>query len=125
MPTVKVSTPLHLTEVREKVVRAVLNIFPDLIVRLEDGLLKGEGSSLEKLKELLVRQKIRDAARRVLLRSVVENRCAFELNKQAAFMNKVSFGEKAPLGNISVTIESSSIMELIDEIAPSTGLKES
>lgn len=118
VPTIRISVPIHLTEDREKVVRAVVNVFPDLMVRLENGTLKGEGSSIDRLKELLAQQRIRNTARKVFIRSLVGNRCAFELNKQAAFMNRVSFGERSPLGNISVSIEDASIMQLIDEMAP-------
>ena len=84
--------------------------------------LVGRGESLSRFAELLRRQKIRDAARRVLLKGVRgDGAMVFRLNKQAAFVGKVSFsGGESPLGDISVLVEQPGIVELIDGIAPDT-----
>ena len=45
----------------------------------------------------------------------------FHLNKQVAFMGKVSFSEpKAILGTIRVTVDETDILALIDKVAPET-----
>ena len=50
-----------------------------------------------------------------------QNRIVLHLNKQAAYMGKVSFIEpKAILGTIKVTIEDDDIIGLIDKVAPET-----
>lgn len=96
----------------------MLNIFPDLQIEQADGELVGTTESLENMKELLERQKIRSAARKVFRTSVEGNRLTFRLNKQAAFMGKVNFAEKSPLGDIDVTVEDENMEELIDKLAP-------
>ena len=49
------------------------------------------------------------------------DRTVFHLNKQVAFMGKVSFSEpKAILGTIKVTVEEPDILALIDKVAPET-----
>ncbi len=111
----------HPTEDREKVGQAILNLFPDasiedagesLVARTEDG---------EALREAILNQHIRDTARSVMLRGVRGNRTRFTLNKQAAFMGKVSFIEgPVALGGIEVSIEDDDIKGVIDHLAEST-----
>jgi len=92
------------TEERDKVVNAVLNVFPDAEVSGEKRL-TGRASGLERLQELLKRQRIRGAARSVLLRGLTDDAVTFRLNKQVALVGKVSFStEPQPLGDIGVTI---------------------
>jgi len=92
------------TEERDKVVNAIRSVFPDAEVSGEDRL-TGRASGLESLQELLKRQRIRSAARSVLLRGMTDCAVTFGLNKQVAFMGKVSFStEPQPLGDIVVTI---------------------
>ena len=68
------------------------------------------------------KQKILDATRSVLYRGKKgSDRTVFHLNKQVAFMGKVSFSEpKAILGTIRVTVEDPDILALIDKVAPET-----
>ncbi|MEM4729441.1 MAG: RNA-binding domain-containing protein [Thermoplasmata archaeon] len=84
--------------------------------------LVGRGESVAKFAELLRRQRIRDAARRVLLKGMKgESLTVFRLNKQAAFVGKVSFSEgESPLGDITVRLEHPGLMALIDSVAPDT-----
>lgn len=109
------------TEDREKVRRALLNLFPD--AQLEDsstGLVARSGSG-EALREIILNQHIRDTARSVMLRGTRGNIIAFTLNKQAAFMGKVSFVEgPVALGGIEVSIEDDDIKGVIDHLAEST-----
>ena len=92
------------TEELDKVVNAIRNVFPDAEVSGED-MLTGRASGLESLQELLKKQRIRSAARSMLLRGMTDGAVTFRLNKQVAFMGKVSFSaEPQPLGDIGVTI---------------------
>ena len=122
MTTVTVETPVRPSEDEAKVRTAMLNIFPDLDVRREGGKLVGTGTSLAKFGQLLKRYRIRDAARGVLVRGMKsESTTIFRLNKQAAFMEKVGFADlESPLGEISVRIESDSLLSLMDSLAPDT-----
>lgn len=98
--------------------KAMLSIFPDLQVEHADEELFGTTESVDALERLLREQRIRSAARVVFLKSMRGNTLRFHLNKQVAFMGKVNFAERSPLGDIEVTIEDENLMEIIDRIAP-------
>lgn len=109
------------TEDREKVHQAILNLLPD--ARLEDAEngVTARTDSGEALRQLILDQHIRDTARSVMLRGVRGNVTSFVLNKQAAFMAKVSFIEgPVALGGIEMTVESDDIAGTIDYLAEST-----
>lgn len=118
MSRVVVRTICKPTENHDKVMRSMLNIFPDLQIEEGDGELVGTSGSVDNLEELLRKQKIRSAARAVFRRSVEGDKLRFRLNKQVAFVGKVNFAESSPLGDIEVTIEDDDIEGLIDRIAP-------
>ena len=118
---IDVRTPCNPTEDARKVERALKNIFPDLDIKKEAGFLVGTGSSTERLGDLLKNQRIRSAARGVLLSSCSDNEVSFALNKQVAFIGKVSFGSGSPLGDIEVRITDDNVEALIDSIAPRIG----
>lgn len=109
---------------------AVLNLFPDLPIKVESRggrtYLVGEGKNiavLEGFRGLIGRERIPDAARRVLRASITGGRTIFCLNKQVAAVKHVSFCEpegESPLGPITVTIESDRLEEVIDRLAPKT-----
>jgi len=109
------------TEDPSKVMKALLNIFPDSeIEECETGLVARTGSST-RLKELLRKTRILDTAREVLNRGRQGNRTFFRINKQVALIGKISFVEgETPLGSIEVMLESEDLDEAIDEIAPRT-----
>ncbi len=120
---VKVRTPLRPTEDPEKVKEAIKAIFPDAEVRVLEGEIKAEGRSLEKVKELLERQRIRDSAREILKGGVQGDHITFRLNKQVATTGRVNFAiSEGPLGDLEVDVEleGESPDEVIDFVAPST-----
>jgi predicted RNA binding protein with dsRBD fold (UPF0201 family) len=96
----------------------MLNIFPDLQIEKSGEELVGETESLENLRELLEKRKIRSAARKIFRKSVDGDKLIFKLNKQVAFMGKVNFAERSPLGDMEVTVEDDDLDGLIDELAP-------
>lgn len=129
--TVEVEAKVHPTEEEKKVRRAVENVFPDLPLSRIEGeggvtILKGEAKgleSLENLRRLLKRERIRDAARSILLSSVRGEEITFHLNKQVAFSSRISFCQpvsESPLGPISVKIKCGDSKKLIDWLAPSS-----
>jgi len=120
MLEVRLSARCFATEDREKVLRAMVNIFPDADFTGDDPIM-GKSSSVERLGELLKRYRIRDAARSVLRRGMRGNTTSFKLNKQVAAIGKVSFSEELhPLGDIDVTLASDNLEAVIDAIAPNT-----
>jgi predicted RNA binding protein with dsRBD fold (UPF0201 family) len=127
----RIETTLNPTEDPEKVLRAIRNLFPNCapsIVRTDERHAKFEGSvasleDLDNLKSLLRQEAIRDAARRLLFKSVSGSSIVVHLNKQAAFAGKASFCERydeSPLGPITLTITAESSEQLIDWLAPSS-----
>ncbi len=120
---VKVRTPLRPTEDPEKVKEAIKTIFPDAKVEIFKGEVKAEGRSLDKVKELLERQRIRDSAREILKRGVNGDHILFRLNKQVATTGRVNFSiSEGPLGDLEVDVEleGESPEKVIDFVAPST-----
>lgn len=121
MPLVTMRVNCFPTEDPEKVKQAVLNLFPESEFEECEGGFFAKASSLESFKEVLGNLRILDTARSVLYRGREGNRTSFSLNKQVAFIGKVSFAEeRMPLGRIDVVIEDDELEVVIDEIAPRT-----
>ncbi len=120
MTAVRISCPVNPSEDEEKVRSAVLSIFPDAELSLNDGRLEGD-ATLDKFSKAIRRQKILDATRAVMIMNSRGNVTRLSLNKQVATVGKVSFADKRPvLGAIEVTIEDDDLMALIDRVAPIT-----
>jgi hypothetical protein len=111
---VRIEARVYSTEDEEKVSRAIKNVVGEVELKaipLGRGLLlRAQGEGLEILfflKRKLERERIRDAARARLLRSIEDKRIVFGLNKQAASAEHVSFSiaSESPLGPITVIIE--------------------
>jgi hypothetical protein len=118
---VTVHSSVRPTERIEKVVRAIENIFPGLIMDILDDRIEAYDGpdSLLTLHRLLREQKILDTARSVMLTGRVGDAVQFRLNKQAAFMGLVSFPpDEEPLGSIHVQITGDE--RLVDWLAPQT-----
>ncbi len=120
MLRVRVETPCRATENPTKVKVALLNLFPDLVFEREDETVVGTTASLEKLRELIRNQKIRDTARAQFLAGRHGEGTRVALNKQAAYMGVVNFTAGGPLGDITVEIVSDDLMTAIDFVAEST-----
>ncbi|MEM2236875.1 MAG: RNA-binding domain-containing protein [Candidatus Caldarchaeum sp.] len=116
---VKVTAAVNPTESVEKVVKAVLNIFPKASVEKGDGRVTATVDSLEGLEKLrmIIRSRlIRNTARMLLSKNLSGNTVTFYLNKQAAYAGRLSFfeaGEVMALGPIEVRIESDNVEETI------------
>ncbi|MBQ8372839.1 MAG: hypothetical protein IJX35_00790 [Candidatus Methanomethylophilaceae archaeon] len=120
MTSVRISCPVNPSEDEEKVRSAILSIFPDSDLVLNDGRLEGE-ATLDRFAKIIRKQKILDATRAVLIMNSRGNTTRMTLNKQVATVGKVSFADKRPvLGGIEVTIEDENLMALIDKVSPIT-----
>ena len=128
---VRVEAEVNFTEDVSKVKEAVENIFGPLEFEERPhprgSLLIGSsthGESLARFGNLLRRERIRDAARRVLFQGMTEDTITFYLNKQVAYAGHISFSEavgESPLGPIKVQIKSDNPTKLINWLAPRTG----
>lgn len=127
---VKVEVEINPTEDEEKVKRAVENLLGNAefeIKQQRQGSLlvaKAEGmDGLTKFYNLLRRERIRDATRRVLFGGLSGKSIVFYLNKQVAYVGHVSFSQptaESPLGPIKVQIQCDNPRELIEWLAPKT-----
>jgi len=126
--TVVAAAVVEPTEDEKKVERALLRLFPSgrPELRTEDGvtvglMVRGRGLEfLSSLRNLIRQERIRNTARAIFLRSSQERIMYIYLNKQAAFMGRVSFcapvGE-SPHGPISIAVESDEMQPVIDYLA--------
>ena len=75
-------------------------------------------NKLSLIRDKLRQQRIRDSARKILLKNMDENSVSFFLNKQAAFAGRIHFikdpEQEDFLGPITITIISDNIQEIID-----------
>lgn len=121
---IKISSILNNTENKDKVEKAIKNIFPTaeviLINKNREKFLEAELKNLEdlqKFKTLLKIRRIRAAARAIFLKGIDEKKIVFYLNKQVASIGQASFSEpikESPLGPIKVIIESNDPYKIID-----------
>ncbi len=120
---VHVEVEVNPTESEEKVRKAVREIFGDMHFEVKElhriAVIIGEAHGEEALSQfcgLLRRERIRDAAKKVLLEGVDRNSVTFCLNKQVAYVGHLSFSKESaesPLGPIRVKITSENPREIV------------
>jgi uncharacterized protein len=125
--TIRAQTSINPTETQEKVQAAINNIIDNATFTTEPAskgsVLTATASghlALSKFRNILRNDKIRDASRKQLLRSIYGNTISFFLNKQVAFAGHVSFCEEtaeSPLGPIKIMIETDTPEELVEWLA--------
>jgi len=118
---VTICSSVRSTERVEKVVSAIENIFPGLIMDIRADRIEAYNGpdALKMFHELLRKEEILDSARSVMQRGLVGNTIQFQLNKQAALMGFVSFPpEEEALGSLHVQITGGE--RVIDWLAPET-----
>jgi len=109
------------TEDVEKIKEAILKIFPDAKFEILAGEIRANSQNIENFGKILKEERIRDAARAVLLGNLYDDEIIFRINKQAATVGKISFSVgRVPLGDIKITIRGENLKEMIDRIAPDT-----
>jgi len=121
--SVRVEAEVNPTESEEKVKRAIENIFLNMKMQTKPlakrSVLIAEAESkaaFTRLHSMLRRDRIRAAARKVLLEGVSGKTVSFCLNKQVAYAGHVSFSKEeaeSPLGPIKVRIHCSNPRELV------------
>lgn len=121
---IEVEAYVNPTEDPLKVESAIRNLFENITIErepAEEGIvLKGRlrgVESLENLREMLRRDRVRDAARAHLTSRLDGDTLRFGLNRHAAYMKHISFHHprEAPLGPIQVTIrgEASRVIDFL------------
>lgn len=128
--TVHLEVDVNPTESEDKVKKALFSLFGDLAIETKPAhrgsviTAQAEGQeTLSTLRNVLARDRIRDAARKALHDGMKSDSLTFYLNKQVAFAGHVSFSEaeaESPLGSIKVIIKCENPPELINWLAPRT-----
>jgi len=115
----EITAEVNPTEDADKVLKAVHNIFPKAVVRRSDDKVIGYIDSLEgleKLRMMIRSRRIRNTVRTILMKHIENNQVVIYLNKQAAYVGKLSFyeaGEVMALGTIKAKIQADNVIELI------------
>ena len=122
MLSVKITCPVFPSEDPDKVKEAILKIFPDAEISENDAGYEFTAPGLDHFSKQIRKQKILDATRSQMQRGMRRTgKITVNLNKQVAYMGKVSFTEgKVILGTIKVVIETDEPQALIDTVAPET-----
>ncbi|MBS7614683.1 hypothetical protein KEJ18_03000 [Candidatus Bathyarchaeota archaeon] len=125
-----VEVKVNVTEDTNKVRVAVQKIFGNLnlqeVKSKDESSLAGSAEGLEALDafhDLLRKERILDAARRMFFSGVKGKTITFFLNKQAAYVGHISFSQpvgESPLGPIRVDIQCNNPKGLIDWLSPKT-----
>jgi predicted RNA binding protein with dsRBD fold (UPF0201 family) len=127
---VTVEVDVNPTEDEDKVRAAVNNVLGNAKITMapaaKGSLLtataKGQ-DSLIKLRNILRNDRVRDAARRLLFKSIRGDTLRFFLNKQVAYAGHASFCEEtaeSPLGPLKFTIETNDTQQLVEWLAEKT-----
>jgi len=126
---IEVEAFIYPTEDPEKVEKAIKTVFPACSMTLENPsdevrLLRAREHGKEALiplQSLLRQDRIRDAARSILMSGISNYMITFHLNKQVAFVGHISFSmpnAESPLGPITVRIRCENPISLIEWLAP-------
>jgi len=122
MPDLSIRASIYPTEDEERINNAILNLFPDAKITIEDNVLNAISPNMNYFTQRVKEQKIQDSARQILKSSIHNNELIFYLNKQAAFMGKVNFTEgDSILGDIKIIIDADMPDTIIQQI---TGMQE-
>jgi predicted RNA binding protein with dsRBD fold (UPF0201 family) len=120
----QVDAQVHPTEIIDRVKTAITNIFPNISIEARKDWISSKTevwADLVHFSESLEKQKVLDAARKVVLNRLSGNTTRFLLNKQAAYIGKINFcenEEESPMGPLFVVLSSEQIDELLDRIFP-------
>jgi|ECHnycMinimDraft_1075156.scaffolds.fasta_scaffold05555_4 Uncharacterized protein conserved in archaea len=125
---IEVTVEIRNTEDERKVMNALSNVFSyskiSKVNNLGRTFLIAESNnllSLEKISNLIKNSRIELSARSILQKSIKNGVMKFSLNKQAAYMNRISFctvENESALGPIDFRIICEDYQRLIDFLAP-------
>ncbi|MDR0777897.1 MAG: hypothetical protein LBE48_00435 [Methanomassiliicoccaceae archaeon] len=119
--SIMMSCPIFPSEDPERVRIAILNIFPNAVLNVEEDMITAEIDSMRDFGDRVRKQRILDTARSVLMKGRRGERTVFHMNKQTAYAGKISFvDEKTILGTIKVTVEADDITQFIEALTPQT-----
>ena len=118
----KAKVLINPTEDLDKVLKALSNILDYDELEIDDNYITvtGDEESLIRLRESLEKRRIRNTARKIMLKGLQDNSILFKLSKQAAYAGLVNIisEDLSALGEINVRIETDNVDVFLDWIAP-------
>jgi predicted RNA binding protein with dsRBD fold (UPF0201 family) len=118
----KAKVLINPTEDLDKVLKALSNILDYDELEIDDNYITvtGDEESLIRLRESLEKRRIRNTARKIMLKGLHDNVILFKLSKQAAYAGLVNIisEDLSALGEINVRIETDNVDVFLDWIAP-------
>lgn len=115
---IRARSPVYPTEDLQKIIQSLSNVFEYDELELGEGYVEisGESSCILPLKDNLKKSRIRDTARKILLKGSSLGEITFKLSKQAAYVGKVNLVEDdlSSLGEIEVTITTEDTEKMIE-----------
>jgi predicted RNA binding protein with dsRBD fold (UPF0201 family) len=129
--TVRLWADVKPTENLKKVQKAFTNLCPPVVCETKQdskfglvllGIASGP-DSISLFAKKFREQRILEAVRQQLLKSIQDNAVVFGMQRQAAFMNRFhlcDLGDYSAMGPIRVEIQAINIQDIIDYIAPPT-----
>ena len=123
---IHVSCNVNSSEDPSKVKIAILNVFPELKISLNDQQLIGESnniSSLSNISASIHTKNTKNIYKRILKKNSNENSTWFYLNKQAAFVDVIAIcneADESPLGPIKIMLHSKNIEDVIEWLVSDT-----
>jgi|TARA_B100001013_G_scaffold206786_1_gene125524 hypothetical protein len=119
---IEIFCEINPSEEKVKIETAILNIFSDLEISINEHRLIGKSkntNTLSKIFKSIHKKNTKNVYQRILQRNNDGNSTWFYLNKQAAFVDTVavcSESDESPLGPIKVTIEANDIENIIQTL---------
>ena len=121
---VRIETPVNPTEVTDRVVDTIHNLFPGAEVERRSEAVVATTHSLDFFSDLLHRQEILDSARNRFFDGRDGSDFEFRLKKQAAFQGVINFavGDPDELGDLTIRVQvhEPSVEKYVDHVAPPT-----
>jgi predicted RNA binding protein with dsRBD fold (UPF0201 family) len=118
----KAKVLINPTEDLDKVLKALSNILDYDELEIDDNYITvtGDEESLIRLRESFEKRKIRNTARKIMLKGLQDNIILFKLSKQAAYTGLVNIlsEDLSALGEINIRIETDNVDAFLDWIAP-------
>ena len=120
--SMKAKVIINPTEDLDKVLKALSNILDYNEIEIGDDYITVTGGedSLLRLKDSLMKRRIRNTARKILMKNLQDKVLFFKLSKQAAYVGVFNLiGENlSALGEINVKIETDNVDAFLNWIAP-------
>tara|TARA_B110000014_G_C19863087_1_gene447050 strand:- start:147 stop:533 length:387 start_codon:yes stop_codon:yes gene_type:complete len=120
---IQVFCEINPSEDPEKIKTSIVNLFPDLKIKVQENQLSGKSEDIKLLSKVLKSIKNRKTTNvllRIMKSNMTDNSTWFYLNKQAAFVDIVALcneADESALGPIKIILISNNIEKTIENLS--------